>query len=47
MSTSFSKKIALWFALDLWSENNPKIPVLLEIQVKLKLDIYGIESEEI
>jgi hypothetical protein len=31
MSTSFSKKIALWFALDLWSENNPKIPVLLEI----------------
>ena len=31
MSTSFSKKIALEFAFGLWDEDNPKIPVLMQI----------------
>lgn len=45
MSTSLDRKIALDFAFALWSEDNPKLPVLLEIKLTDNFNFYGINSE--
>ena len=45
MSTSLSKKIALEFACCPYDEDNPKIPVLLEIQLRADYNFYGYDSE--
>ncbi len=47
MSTTLSKKVALSFAFGHWSEDSPKIPVLLEIWLEGKSNFYGYENENI
>ncbi len=44
MSTTLSKKVALSFTFGLWSEENPKIPVLLEIWLDGNSNFYGYEN---